>query len=226
MNQSFAETVGPGVVAGIGGTAVMTAFQKFVEMPLTGRSESYAPANFAEKMLKIHPSTKQGRKQLNWVTHFALGAMWGAAYGVAVQAGLRGPKAVGAVFAGVYMGDVALNTALGLYKPSTWSSRDWAIDVTDKLVQAAATGVLFEQGVGREARRLRPTRRLGEMFCSRLGLLRPGPYIGRDPLGNGRTMRDAAPLMAARMRSASGSGAVIEGRGQLTSRHRPYHRLL
>ncbi len=145
----FAATVGRGVLSGIGGTVVMTAFQELIEMPLTGRGESYAPAHFAEKTLKIHPTSKQGRKRLNWVTHFALGAMWGAAYGVTAQAGLRGPKAVGVVFAGVYTGDVVLNTALGLYEPSTWSRRDWAIDVTDKLVQAAATGALFDQVIGR-----------------------------------------------------------------------------
>jgi hypothetical protein len=36
--------LGRGVVAGVAGTVVMTAFQKFVEMPITGREDSYAPA--------------------------------------------------------------------------------------------------------------------------------------------------------------------------------------
>jgi hypothetical protein len=40
---------------------------------------------------------------------------------------------------------VLLNTALGLYQPSTWSKKDWAIDVVDKLVQAAATGVVLDR---------------------------------------------------------------------------------
>lgn len=40
--------LGRGILAGLAGTAVMTAFQKFIEMPLTGRPGSYAPASFAE----------------------------------------------------------------------------------------------------------------------------------------------------------------------------------
>jgi len=56
------------------------------------------------------------------------------------------------VFATVYTGDVALNTALGLYQPSTWSRKDWAIDVIDKLVQAEATAAAFDHVVGPKAR--------------------------------------------------------------------------
>ncbi len=123
----------------------MTAFQKFVEMPITGREESFAPANFAAKILRTEPGNEQERRRLNWVTHFALGAMWGSAFGVAGRAGLHGQKAVAAVFAVVYTGDVLLNTALGLYQPSSWSTRDLAVDVIDKLVQAEATGAIFDR---------------------------------------------------------------------------------
>ena len=142
---SMATTVGLGILAGLAGTVVMTAFQELIEMPVTGRGDSYAPANTAEKTFKIHPTGEQGRKRLNWVTHFALGGVWGAAYGVAAYAGLRGPQAIATVFATVYTADVASNTARGLYEPSTWSGRDWTIDLTDKFVQAAATGVIFDQ---------------------------------------------------------------------------------
>ena len=133
-----------GVVAGLAGTVVMTAFQELVEMPLTGRGDSYAPADFAARVLRIRPRTQRGRTRVNWATHVALGASWGAAHGGAAARGLSGPRAVLTAFAAVYTADVLLNTALGLYAPSRWSRRDWAVDVTDKFVQAAATGVLFE----------------------------------------------------------------------------------
>ncbi len=107
------------------------------------------PRHFAEKVLPVHPRSARDRKRLNYATHFGLGALWGAAYGVAACAGLRGQRAVAAVFAVVYTGDVLLNTALGLYEPSSWSSRDTAIDVIDKLVQAEATGAVFDHVVGR-----------------------------------------------------------------------------
>jgi len=134
-----------GVLAGVAGTVVMTAFQKAIEMPLTGREDSYAPADFAERVLPVHPTSAAGRKRLNNVTHLALGSMWGTAYGIAAKAGLRGQKAVNAVFVTVFAGDVLLNTALGLYKPSTWTAQDWAIDTLDKYVQAQATGLIFDR---------------------------------------------------------------------------------
>ncbi len=68
-----------------------------------------------------------------------------ARFGVAGHAGLRGQKAVAAVFAVVYTGDVLLNTALGLYEPTRWSTSEWVIDVVDKLVQAEATGLIFDR---------------------------------------------------------------------------------
>lgn len=137
------------MLSGLAGTVVMTAFQKAIEMPLTGRGDSYAPADFAQRILPIRVKNRRQRKRLNYVTHFALGAMWGTAYGVAAHAGLRGQRAVGAVFGTVYPGDVLINTALGLYKPREWSVRDTAIDVVDKLVQAEATGVIHDRVIGR-----------------------------------------------------------------------------
>ncbi len=141
---STAGMIGRGIVAGIAGTVVMTAFQKVVEMPLTGRQDSHAPANFARRVLPVHPGNTQERKRLNYATHFALGGMWGTAYGLTASAGLRGQTAVNTVFAVVYTGDVLLNTALGLYRPAQWTGKEWAIDVVDKYVQAQATGLLFD----------------------------------------------------------------------------------
>jgi len=133
------------VLAGLAGTVVMTAWQRAVEMPLTGRGDSYAPADFAEKVTPIDARTPQARRRLNQVTHFALGTMWGAAYGFAAARGLQGQKAVNSVFAVVYLGDVALNTALGLYRPRSWSARDVVIDVVDKYVLVQATGGVFDR---------------------------------------------------------------------------------
>ncbi len=134
-----------GVLAGVAGTVVMTAFQKFAEMPLTGRSDSFAPADFAQRVLPVSPTTTQGRTRLNYAAHFALGGAWGSAYGVAAAMGLRGQPAVNAVFAVVYTGDVVLNMALGLYRPSTWTTQDWAVDLGEKYLQAQATGLVFDQ---------------------------------------------------------------------------------
>ena len=142
---SLGQDIGRGILAGLAGTVAMTAFQKLVEMPLTGREDSYAPARFAEKVLPVRARDKDELERLNWATHFGLGMMWGSAYGVAAHAGLSGPKALAAVFGTVYTGDVVLNTALGLYEPTSWSLEDWVVDIADKLVQGAATGAILER---------------------------------------------------------------------------------
>lgn len=147
---TMAASLGRGMLAGVAGTGVMTAFQKYMEMPLTGRDESYAPARLVEKLLPMSKKRGKKRRQINYVTHYALGLMWGAAYGVAAHKGLRGQRAVGAVFAVVYSGDVLFNVALGLYKPRQWSVQDTAIDVVDKLVQAEATSVIYDNVVARK----------------------------------------------------------------------------
>jgi hypothetical protein len=137
--------LGRGVLAGLAGTVVMTAFQRLVEMPLSGREDSYAPARFAEKATPLSARTAKGRHRLNETTHLALGVLWGGAYGVAASRGLRGQQAVNVVFGVVYTGDVLLNTALGLYRPQEWTAKDWAIDLVDKYVQAQATGAAFDR---------------------------------------------------------------------------------
>lgn len=143
--QGTTRILGRGVLAGLAGTVVMTAFQKLVEQPVTGREDSDAPAEFAQRILPVQADTDAGRERLNYATHFGLGGMWGTAYGIAAAKGLRGQKAVNTVFATVYTGDVLLNTALGLYQPTQWSTRDWVTDVVDKYVQAQATGLIFDR---------------------------------------------------------------------------------
>ena len=144
-NPSTKDVLARGVASGVAGTVVMTAFQKLVEMPLTRRGESFAPADFAEKVTPIDTESAKGRQRLNYVTHFSLGMMWGAAYGIAALKGMRGQKAVNTVFCAVYTGDVLLNTALGLYSPTQWSKKDLIIDVVDKYVQAQGTGAVFDR---------------------------------------------------------------------------------
>lgn len=136
--------VGRGVLAGLVGTVGMTAFQKLAEMPITGREDSDAPVHLAKKVLPVQVKSDQARQQLNYGVHYGLGAMWGSAYGIAARAGLRGWKAVATVFGTVYTGDVLLNTALGLYQPWKWSLQDVTVDVLDKFVQAATTGVVYD----------------------------------------------------------------------------------
>jgi hypothetical protein len=148
---SLAVDLGRGALAGVAGSVVMTAFQKLVEMPISGRQDSYAPAELAQKLLPIRPQTAAGRWWLNYVTHTALGAMWGAAYGLAAHKGLRGARGAAATFAAIYAEDLVMIPALGLGKPWEWSRKDWTVDALDKVVVIVATGVIFDRVLGPNA---------------------------------------------------------------------------
>lgn len=134
-----------GAAAGLAGTVVMTAFQVLVEMPLTGRKESYAPANFVSHVFGVKPKSKAKRRGLNYAAHFGIGTAWGATHGLAVHKGLRGQQAVAAVFGGIYVGDAILNTALGLYEPWKWSAQDWVTDLGEKFLLAESVGLIYER---------------------------------------------------------------------------------
>lgn len=142
--SSVAGSVGRGVVAGVMGTVAMTAFQRFVEMPRTGREESYQPAALVEK-LTGRSFEQPDRRRVNYVAHFGVGAAWGATHGVVAHARDRGIGTAATVFLLLWPADVASMHLLGLGEPLWhWSGQDLAIDVVDKLVLALATGVTYE----------------------------------------------------------------------------------
>ncbi len=141
-----------GAAAGLAGTVVMTAFQRLVEMPITGRGESDAPLRLVERVLPIGRRRGKERRLLNYVTHFGVGLAWGAGHGALQHAtGVRGQRAVALVFGTLCTGDVVLNTALRLSKPLEWSAQDWIVDVGDKLVLAEATTAVYDRLAGSPA---------------------------------------------------------------------------
>jgi len=150
---SLPTTIGRGAIAGTAGGVVMTAFQHLVEMPLTGRAESYAPADLLMKLFPITPKDGQAGRRLNYAGHFGVGVAWGVGHGlIARRAGLHGQGAVATAFVAIYGGDVLANTALGLTKPWRWSRQDLAVDIIDKLVLAEVTGAVFDRLAGTGSR--------------------------------------------------------------------------
>jgi len=101
--DSVLMAMGNGAVAGLAGTVVMTAFQRLVEMPATGRKESYAPADLVMKLFPVAPKRKRDRRRLNNIAHFGVGVAWGVGHGlIATRAGLRGQRAVATVFGAIW----------------------------------------------------------------------------------------------------------------------------
>jgi hypothetical protein len=149
MSESTAPrtAVASGALAGLAGGAVMTAFQLVVEMPLSGRSESYEPANLVARLTPIDPSGASARRALNYAAHVGVGVGWGVAHAaLARRWKLRGARAGATVFATLWPMDVLGVAALGLHAaPWRWSVRDMVIDVADKFVLAQATAFAFDR---------------------------------------------------------------------------------
>jgi hypothetical protein len=143
----MAPAMAVGAAAGVAGAVVMTAFQRFVEMPLTGRSESYEPANMVHRLFGLRPRSRKTRRRLNYAAHFAVGAGWGAAHAaIATKTELRGQAAVAAAFGVLWPADVLGVAALGVHEPPwRWTLTETAVDFVDKLVLAQATGMIFDR---------------------------------------------------------------------------------
>jgi hypothetical protein len=146
-NDDLPASLGRGVIAGLAGVTVMTAWQKLVEMPITGREDSYEPANLLMRVLPIAPKRGAAKRRLNYAAHFGVGLAWGAAHAaIARRGGLRGQRAVATVFGVLWPMDVTTTVALGMNPPPwRWSRLDLAIDLADKLVLAQATGAAYDR---------------------------------------------------------------------------------
>jgi hypothetical protein len=142
--SSVKESVGRGVAAGLMGTVAMTAFQRWVEMPISGRGESYQPAELVERVLGRRVE-QPNRRRSNYAAHFGVGAAWGAAHAALARAGVRAPWTAAAAFGLLWPADVTSMAVLGLGDPPwRWAGRDLAVDVADKLVLAVATGMVYQ----------------------------------------------------------------------------------
>ncbi len=118
-----AAAVGKGVAAGVAGTALMT-LSSTIEMKLTQRSASSAPADAAEKVLGVEPKGEKEKARFATVVHWAYGTSWGSVRGLMGAAGLTGPAAAGAHFAAVWGSGLVMLPALGVAPPvKEWGAK-------------------------------------------------------------------------------------------------------
>ncbi len=139
---------GRGALAGVAGAVVMTAFQRAVEMPLSGRPESAEPLRAIERLTPFKvPRGARRRRAVNYAAHFGIGAAWGAGHAMlARRLDARGLAAAVKVFAILWPADAFGNAAAGVHDwPWRWTGRDAAVDVVDKLILAVATAVVFDR---------------------------------------------------------------------------------
>lgn len=136
--------IGKGLIAGAAGTAVLTVFQ-MLEMKVTNRDESTAPADAAGKVMEIQPRNEEGRRRLNQVTHFLYGTLWGIPRAIMATLGLRDPAATAVHFGAVWGTALAMPPALDVAPPPTeMESKELAMDAARHAVYAVATGLAFD----------------------------------------------------------------------------------
>jgi hypothetical protein len=141
---TLTSALGRGLFAGLIGTVVMTVVQ-LVEIKLTGRSPSSAPADAAAKVLGVEPRGPAERTRFSNLVHFAYGTTWGAVRGLLGIIGLAPWLATLLHFAVVWGTGLALLPALGVAPPvRKWGVKWVALDAAYHVVYAVATGLTYE----------------------------------------------------------------------------------
>ena len=135
--------IGKGLIAGAAGTAAITLSQ-MIEMKITGRSPSDAPAEAVEKALDIEP--KPGNKEaLSNKVHWVYGTAWGALRGLLAITGMTTVAATSAHFAAVWGTALAIQPGLKLGPPvSDMEAKDIAVDIFHHAVYAAVAGTVYD----------------------------------------------------------------------------------
>ncbi len=141
--SSYLRAAGAGLLAGLGGAAVMTAGEK-LEQRFTGRPDSYVPARTLGHLLGLRDADAD-RPGRNLLMHFGQAAVVGALRGIWAAANLRGPRAA-LLFTPLRLStDQTLENATGVGAPPwSWPRDELVIDVAHKAVYALATGVIAD----------------------------------------------------------------------------------
>lgn len=144
MVKQIVENAGRGLVAGIIGTAAMTAAST-LEMNLRGREGSTTPADAATKVLGIEMKDDASKATFSNLVHWGYGTAWGVARGLLGAAGLTGLPATALHFASVWGTALVMLPSLRVAPPPTeWGAEEVAIDALHHVVYVAAAGVAFD----------------------------------------------------------------------------------
>lgn len=138
-----AGAIGKGLIAGLIGTAAITA-STMIEAKIRGREESSAPADAAAKVLGVQPKGEEERTRFSNLVHWGYGTMWGTTRGLLGAAGLNGLLATAAHFGAVWGAALVMLPALEIAPPAyKWGAKEIAIDALHHLVYAAAVGLAY-----------------------------------------------------------------------------------
>jgi hypothetical protein len=138
-----AADVGKGLFAGVVGTAAMTV-SSTLEMKMSGRPASNAPADAAGKVLGVEPKDEKGEARFATLVHWGYGTGWGTVRGLIGAAGLKGLAATSAHLGAVWGAEQVMLPALDVAPPFwTWGAKEVGIDAFHHLVYATATSAAY-----------------------------------------------------------------------------------
>ncbi len=136
--------IGRGLIAGLAGTAAITLSQN-LEMKITKRPPSFAPADAASKALGIEASKREEREKFSNEVHWTYGTSWGVARGLLSLIGLKGWPATAIHFAAIYYTAVTIEPNFEVAPPiNEWSKKELAIFALHHVAYAVAAGLVFD----------------------------------------------------------------------------------
>jgi hypothetical protein len=139
-----AGTLGVGLLAGLVGTAAITASQA-IEMKIRHRKPSDTPAKAAEKVLGIAPKTEEDEKRFAQLVHWGYGTAWGVFRPVVAGAGITGLAGVLAHFAAIQGAAMVVLPGLKVAPPvKEWGATEIGIEAFHHLVYATAAGLTYD----------------------------------------------------------------------------------
>ena len=135
--------VGKGLIAGLAGTIAITISQ-MIEMKITDRKPSSAPADAVEKALHIE-ATPGNKEDFANEVHWIYGTSWGVMRGLLSMAGITGFTATTLHMASIWGTAATIQPQLDIAPPlSEWDPKDIAIDIFHHAVYAIVAGLVFD----------------------------------------------------------------------------------
>jgi len=145
----LSSAIGDGLVAGLLGTAAMTA-SSTLEARLRHRAASTAPARATAKALGIADfEDDRARARFNDLSHWGYGTGWGVVRGLLGAAGVAPARATAAHGAAIWGSAPVTLPALDVAPPFVfWGKEEVAIALLHHAVYAVATGLAYELVAG------------------------------------------------------------------------------
>jgi hypothetical protein len=143
--KAVAHGIGAGLLAGLAGTAAMTASTK-VEQRLRRRHAPPATAPVARRALGVERfESPRAEARFATLAHWAFGAGWGAAHGVLRAVGLGPRAATAAHYAALWGSGLVVLPSHDVVPPIFLRGRgEIAAEIWHNLLYAAATSAAFE----------------------------------------------------------------------------------